>query len=62
MGCCILSFFNFHLFLASLFVQSADAVEYTNFVSVEGEDHPPNECPRYDTKQSHSEVPETQEL
>ena len=34
----------------------AGAVEYTDYFSEEGEDIP-NECPRFDTKQSDGEVP-----
>ena len=37
------------------FVQSAGAVEYTDFTSAEGWD-PPNECPGYDTKRSDGDV------
>ena len=37
-------------------VQSVGAVEYTNCFSAEGWD-PTNECPVYDTKQSHREIP-----
>ena len=36
--------------------QLAGAVEYTDCFSTEGYDPPPNECPRYDTKQSDGEV------
>ena len=35
--------------------QSAGAVEYTNCISAEGHDSP-NECPRYNNKQSDGEV------
>ena len=41
--------------------QSAGAVEYTDCTSAEGLD-PCNECPRYDTKQTDSEVPVMWEL
>ena len=37
--------------------QLAGAVEYTDCTSAEGYPPPTNECPRYDTKQSDSEVP-----
>ena len=37
--------------------QSAWAVEYTDCISAQGQDPPPNECPRYDTKQYDGEVP-----
>ena len=44
-----------------ILVQSAEAVEYTDFTSAE--EYPlPNECPVYDTKQCDSEVPEMLEL
>ena len=36
------SFYSFHFFF---FAQSTGAVEYTNCVSAEGYDPPPNECP-----------------
>ena len=39
------------------FAQSAEAVEYTDCTSAEVWDLPPNECPRYDTKQSDGEFP-----
>ena len=42
--------------------QSAGAVEYIDCFSAEGQDPLPNECPRYDTKQSDSEVPVMLEL
>ena len=41
--------------------QSAGAVEYTNCIFAE-EYNSPNECPRYDTKQSDGEVPVMLEL
>ena len=41
--------------------QSAGAVEYTNCFSTE-EQHSPNECPGYQTKQSDGEVPLMVEL
>ena len=37
--------------------QSTRAVEYTDYTSTEGQDPPPYECPRYDTKQSDGEDP-----
>ena len=37
-----------------LIAQSAGAVEYTDFISADGNPH--NECPGYDTKQSDSEA------
>ena len=37
--------------------QSAGAVEYTDCTCAEGLAPPPNECPRYDIKQSDGEVP-----
>ena len=40
-----------------LIAQSAGAVEYTDCFSAEGMTPTPNECPRYDTKQSDGEVP-----
>ena len=40
--------------------QSAGAVEHTDCYSAEG--HPPNECHKYDTKQSDGEVPVMLEL
>ena len=43
-----------------IFVQSAGGVEYTNCTSAE--EYPPNECPRYDTKQFDGEVPVMLEL
>ena len=42
--------------------QSTGAVEYTDCTFAEGEDPPPNECPRYDTKQSDGEAPVMLEL
>ena len=36
--------------------QPAGAVEYTDYLSVEGLD-PPHKCPEYDAKQSDREVP-----
>ena len=39
------------------FAQSAEAVEYTDCTSEKGWDPSPNECPRYDTKQSDGKVP-----
>ena len=39
----------------------AGAVEHTDCFSAEGEDSP-NECPRYDTKQSDGEIPVMLEL
>ena len=36
--------------------QSAGSVEYTDYISAEGEDYP-NECPGYQTKQSDDEFP-----
>ena len=33
------------------------AVEYTDYISAEGSDPHPNECPRYDTEQSDGEAP-----
>ena len=42
--------------------ETAGAVEYTNCTSAEGHDPLPNECPRYDTKQSNGEVPAMLEL
>ena len=36
---------------------SAVTAEYTDCISAEGEDSSPNECPRYDTKQSDGKVP-----
>ena len=46
-----------------LTVQSAGAVEYTNYISAEGQDIPTlNECPGYDIKQSDGEAPEMLEL
>ena len=39
-----------------LIAQSAGAVEYTDCISVEGQDSP-NECSGYGTKQSDEEVP-----
>ena len=41
--------------------QSAAAVDNTDCLSVEAQDFP-NECPRYDTKQSDGEVPVTVEF
>ena len=41
--------------------QSAEAVEYTDCFSAEGEESP-NECPGYDTKQSDGEIPVILEL
>ena len=41
--------------------QSAEAVEYTDCTTAEGQD-PPDECPGYDTKQSDGEVPAVLEL
>ena len=38
------------------FGQSAGAVEYTDCFSAESKNPLPNECPRYDTKQSDGEV------
>ena len=46
----------------NLIVQSAGAVEYIDCTSAEGKDPNPNECPRYDTKQSDGEVPVMLEL
>ena len=47
-----------------LVAQLARAVEYIDCISAEGEDlpHPPNECPRYDTKQSDGKIPVMLEL
>ena len=42
--------------------QSAGAVEYTNCISAEESDLPPNECPEYDIKQSDAEAPVMLEL
>ena len=42
--------------------QLGGAVEYTDCTSANGWDHPPNECPGYDTKQSDGEVPAVLEL
>ena len=39
------------------FTQSAGAVENTNCTSAAVKTSSPNECPRYDTKQSDDEVP-----
>ena len=44
-----------------ILTQSAGAVEYTDSISAEGFDSP-NECPRYDTKQSDGEIPVMLEL
>ena len=44
-----------------LLSQSAGAVEYTDRISAEWQDSP-NECPRYNTKQSDSEAPVMLEL
>ena len=41
--------------------KSAGIVKYTNGIFVEGLDFP-NECPRYDTKQSDGETPVTLEI
>ena len=41
---------------------SQGAVKYIDCTSAEGYDHPPNECPGYDTKQSDGEVPAVLEL
>ena len=41
--------------------KSAGTVEYIDCIAAEGQDFP-NECPRYDTKQSDSEVPVMLEL
>ena len=49
------------LFVQVFFAKSARAVEYTNCFSAEWQDCP-NECPGYDTKQSHGEVPVILEL
>ena len=47
----------------SKFTQLTGAVEYTNCTSAEGvRPTPPNECSRYDTKQSDGEVPVMLEL
>ena len=43
-------------------VQSAGFVEYTTYISAEGQDPPTNEFPGYDTKQFHVEVPVMLEL
>ena len=43
-------------------VQSAGAVEYSDCISAEELDTPPNECPGYDTKQSDGGVPVMLEL
>ena len=43
-----------------ILAQSAGAVEYTSYISAEGWDHPPNECP--DTKKSDGETPVMLEL
>ena len=56
-----------HVFTSSpyhLFAQSAEAVEYTDNISAEGNTPPPkkNVCPAYDTKQSDGEVPVILEL
>ena len=45
-----------------IIAKSAGAVEYTDCNSVEGQDPTPNECPRYDTKQSDDEAPVMLEL
>ena len=44
--------FYFKQFIA----QSTRAVEYTDYIYAEVVRHPPNECPRYDTKQSDGKV------
>ena len=41
---------------------SAGTLEYTDCFSAEGKNHPPNECPKYDTKLSDGEVPVILEL
>ena len=46
----------FHKFL-TIFNQSARAVEYTDCISAEGKDPPPNECPGNDTKQNDGDLP-----
>ena len=50
------------IFLYVSVAQSAGAVEYTDYISAEGLDPYPNECPGYDTKQSDGEVPLRLEL
>ena len=39
-----------------MFAKSTGSVKYTDCISAVGLDPHPNECPRYDTKQSDSEV------
>ena len=41
--------------------QSAEAIEYTDYISAEGQD-PPQRVSRYDTKQSDAEAPVMLEL
>ena len=51
--------------LTNHIVQSAGAVENTDYFSYRGVGHPPtrqNKCPGYDTKQSDGEVPVMLEL
>ena len=51
---------NMNLGYASLLfktLQSTGAVKYTDSISAERQDSPPNECHGYDTKQSDGEVP-----
>ena len=52
---------SFYLPPLSLVVQSAADVEYTDWVSAEGQDSL-NECPGYDTQQSDGKVPVILEL
>ena len=46
----------------SLFTQSAEGVEYTRCPRQQRSKTSPNECPKYDTKQSDGEVSEMLEL
>ena len=52
----------FKVISQTCFAQSTGAVEYTECTSAEGLDPHPNECPRYNIKQSDDEVPVMLEL
>ena len=53
---CFYSFFHFHSLVRSYMSQSAGAVEYTDYISVQGKVSS-NERPRYDTKKYDGQVP-----
>ena len=46
-----------YIYIYIYIAQLGGAIEYTDCTSVGGKTSPPNECPRYDTKQSDGEVP-----